>query len=56
MQRLATSGGTCFDPPLAAMPILGRTLLANKFLSIAAVEPDYLPPFPIGARWANSTI
>ena len=48
MQRLATSGGTCFDPPLAAMPTLGRTLLANRFLSIVVVEPNYLPPFPIG--------
>jgi hypothetical protein len=41
-------GWSVYDPRLGAMRILARTPLANEFLAIAAVEPDSLPPFPIG--------
>jgi hypothetical protein len=41
-------GWSVYDPRLGKMRILARTPLANEFLAIAAVEPDSLPPFPIG--------
>lgn len=41
-------GWSFYDPHLAAMRTLTRTSLSNEFLRIAAVKPDYLPPFPIG--------
>jgi hypothetical protein len=41
-------GWSVYDPRLGETQILCRTPLANEFLAIAAVEPEYLPPFPIG--------
>jgi hypothetical protein len=41
-------GWSFYDPRLGEMRIVCRTPLANEFLGIAAVEPDFLPPFPIG--------
>lgn len=30
------------------MEVLSRTPVANEFLAKAAVQPEHLPPFPIG--------
>jgi hypothetical protein len=36
------------DPHIGESMVLSRTSLADEFLSIAAVEPDFPHPFPIG--------
>jgi len=41
-------GWHAFNPRLGMMQVLSRTPLANEFLSVAAVPPDHMPPFPIG--------
>jgi hypothetical protein len=41
-------GWIIHDPGLGENVILSRTLLADEFLSIAAVEPEFPHPFPIG--------
>jgi hypothetical protein len=42
------AGWSVHDPQLGTTQALFRTPLANEFLGIAAVEPDHMPPFPIG--------
>lgn len=41
-------GWSVHDPELGTNQALFRTPLADEFLGIAAVEPDHMPPFPIG--------
>jgi hypothetical protein len=41
-------GWQVFNPRIGAMEVLSRTPLANEFLSVAAVPPEHMPPFPIG--------
>ncbi len=41
-------GWQVFNPRIGAMEVLSRTPLANEFLSVAAVPPKHMPPFPIG--------
>jgi hypothetical protein len=41
-------GWDVYDPDAGTNRVLSRTPLANEFLSIAAVEPEHSPPFPIG--------
>jgi hypothetical protein len=41
-------GWHVFNPRLGTKQVLSRTPLANEFLSVAAVPPDHMPPFPIG--------
>jgi hypothetical protein len=41
-------GWSVHDPQLGTTQAMFRTPLADEFLGIAAVEPDHMPPFPIG--------
>lgn len=41
-------GWIVHDPDVGESMVLSRTSLANEFLSIAAVEPEFPHPFPIG--------
>jgi hypothetical protein len=41
-------GWHVFNPRLGTMEVLFRSPLADEFLSVAAVPPEHIPPFPIG--------
>ena len=47
-----TETGRCgwevFDQATEESLLLCRTSLADEFLALAAVEPEFPPPFPIG--------
>lgn len=42
------SGWNVFDPATGDSLLLFRTPLADEFLTLAAIEPEFPPPFPIG--------
>jgi len=42
------SGWNVFDRATGESLFLFRTPLANEFLALAAIEPEFSPPFPIG--------
>ena len=46
------SGRSVFDPNTGERLLLFRTLLTDEFLTVAAKEPDFLLPFPVGGPLA----